>query len=152
MSENAQRGHFERTAVQPEADEPYDRQREEHSRDLLRAWADAASNAGCPPSFVARMRTFADMHDRHAAEAAAADETAAAAAEARGRAEEREAIAEWLAGDAQAEWWWTQPSAEHEQEYFAWASDRVRDRTARPSAPDSDGAGDCFEHCQGHPS
>lgn len=83
-----QRGHFELQALdadglcvecehQPDtcdcaerlADEPYDRQREEHSRDLLRAWADAAANAGCPPAFVARMRTFADMHDRHAQEA-----------------------------------------------------------------------------------
>lgn len=53
----------------PECDEPFDRRLEEHARDLLRSWADAASNAGCPPAFVARMRTFADMHDRHAAEA-----------------------------------------------------------------------------------
>ena len=52
-----------------EAEEPYDRQREEHARDLLRSWADAASDAGCPPAFVARMRALADMHDRHAAEA-----------------------------------------------------------------------------------
>lgn len=63
-------------------DEPYDRQREKHARDLLRSWADAASNAGCPPAFVARMRTFADMHDRHAAEAAESgtDQQLAAAA------------------------------------------------------------------------
>lgn len=52
-----------------DCDEPYDCQFEEHARDLLRSWAVAASNAGCPPAFVARMRTFADMHDRHAAEA-----------------------------------------------------------------------------------
>jgi len=50
-----------------------DREREEFARDLLRSWADAASNAGCPPAFVDRMRTFADMHDRHATEAASTE-------------------------------------------------------------------------------
>src|SRR4051812_30946803 len=32
--------------------------REAHARDLTKSWADAAQNAGCPASFVARMRAF----------------------------------------------------------------------------------------------
>lgn len=42
-----------------------------------------------------------------------------------------ERIADWLAEAAQEEWFWSQSPAEHEQEYFAWASDRVRERWAR---------------------
>ena len=51
--------------------------REAHARDLTKAWADAAQNAGCPAAFVERMRSFVALHDRlHAAALEAAADAA----------------------------------------------------------------------------